>query len=72
MADPTLDIVAMGDAIVDVIAGCDDEFLTVHNLPAIMAGGVEDVITACRTYYQAEALKQQTGGGPGSGPTARA
>jgi peptide chain release factor 1 len=37
--------------------------LTVHNLPAIMGGGVEDVITACRTHYQAELLKQQTGGG---------
>ena len=33
MADPTLDIVAMGDAIVDVIAGCDDGFLTDHKLP---------------------------------------
>jgi peptide chain release factor 1 len=41
--------------------------LTVHNLPAIMGGGVEDVITACRTHYQAEALKQQMGGGPGNG-----
>jgi peptide chain release factor 1 len=41
--------------------------LTVHNLPAIMSGGVEDVITACRTHYQAEALKQQMGGGPGTG-----
>ncbi|AKJ02309.1 peptide chain release factor 1 [Archangium gephyra] len=40
--------------------------LTVHNLPAIMGGGVEDVITACRTHYQAEALKQQMGGGPGA------
>ncbi|OJH38308.1 peptide chain release factor 1 [Cystobacter ferrugineus] len=40
--------------------------LTVHNLPGIMGGGVEDIITACRTYYQAEALKQQTGGGAGS------
>ncbi|WNG35799.1 peptide chain release factor 1 [Archangium violaceum] len=40
--------------------------LTVHNLPAIMSGGVEDVITACRTHYQAEALKQQMGGGPGA------
>ena len=40
--------------------------LTVHNLPGIMAGGVEDIITACRTHYQAEALKQQTGGGAGS------
>lgn len=33
MADATLDIVAMGDAIVDVIASCDDEFLTIHDLP---------------------------------------
>jgi len=33
MADPTLDIVAMGDAIVDVIANCDDEFIRRHNLP---------------------------------------
>ncbi|RKH57492.1 peptide chain release factor 1 [Corallococcus aberystwythensis] len=37
--------------------------LTVHNLPAIMVGNVDDVITACRTHYQAEALKAQTGGG---------
>ena len=33
MADPTLDIVAMGDAIVDVIASCDDDFLVAHKLP---------------------------------------
>jgi sugar/nucleoside kinase (ribokinase family) len=33
MADATLDIVAMGDAIVDVIASCDNEFLTRHRLP---------------------------------------
>ncbi|NOJ83583.1 peptide chain release factor 1 [Myxococcus xanthus] len=38
--------------------------LTVHNLPGVMAGDVEEVITACRTYYQAEALKAQTAGGP--------
>ncbi|NRD48573.1 peptide chain release factor 1 [Corallococcus exiguus] len=37
--------------------------LTVHNLPAIMVGNVDEVITACRTHYQAEALKAQTGGG---------
>lgn len=36
--------------------------LTVHNLPAIMMGGIDDIITACRTFYQAEALKAQTGG----------
>lgn len=33
MADAALDIVAMGDAIVDVIADCDDEFIRTHNLP---------------------------------------
>ncbi|MCP3165593.1 peptide chain release factor 1 [Myxococcus qinghaiensis] len=36
--------------------------LTVHNLPAVMMGDIEDIITACRTYYQAEALKAQMGG----------
>jgi sugar/nucleoside kinase (ribokinase family) len=33
MADAALDIVAMGDAIVDVIANCDDDFIRMHNLP---------------------------------------
>jgi len=33
VTQPSLDIVAMGDAIVDVIAGCDDAFLKAHNLP---------------------------------------
>jgi sugar/nucleoside kinase (ribokinase family) len=33
MADAKLDIVAMGDAIVDVIADCDDDFIRTHNLP---------------------------------------
>jgi peptide chain release factor 1 len=37
--------------------------LTRHNLPAVMAGDLEDVITACRTYYQAEQLRRETGGG---------
>jgi peptide chain release factor 1 len=31
---------------------------TRHNLPAAMAGDIDDVIAACRTYFQAEALKQ--------------
>ncbi|MFY1825003.1 peptide chain release factor 1 [Myxococcus fulvus] len=44
--------------------------LTVHNLPAVMMGDIEDIITACRTYYQAEALKAQTGGGPRPQPEA--
>ena len=33
--------------------------LTRHNLPAIMDGDIEDVIVACRTHFQAEALRQQ-------------
>ena len=33
MAATTLDIIAMGDAIVDVIASADDAFLTKHKLP---------------------------------------
>ena len=33
MTSPSLDIVAIGDAIVDVIATCDDAFLERHQLP---------------------------------------
>lgn len=33
--------------------------LTRHNLPAVMDGDVEDVIVACRTHFQAEALRQE-------------
>ena len=32
---------------------------TRHNLPAVMDGDVDDVITATRTYFQAEALRKQ-------------
>jgi len=32
---------------------------TRHNLAALMAGDLQDVIDACRTFYQAEALKEQ-------------
>jgi peptide chain release factor 1 len=31
---------------------------TRHNLPAVMGGDIDDVITACRTHFQSEALKQ--------------
>jgi peptide chain release factor 1 len=34
--------------------------VTWHNLPARMAGDIEDVLTACRTFFQAEALKNET------------
>ena len=33
VTSPTIDIVAIGDAIVDVIATCDDAFLERHKLP---------------------------------------
>src|SRR5204863_1870510 len=33
--------------------------LTRHNLAAVMDGDIEDVIDACRTYFNAEALRQQ-------------
>jgi sugar/nucleoside kinase (ribokinase family) len=33
VTSPTIDIVAIGDAIVDVIATCDDAFLELHRLP---------------------------------------
>jgi peptide chain release factor 1 len=33
--------------------------LTRHNLPAVMDGDVEDVVNACRTFFQAEALRKQ-------------
>src|SRR6185369_5086611 len=36
---------------------------TRHNLPAVLGGDLEDVITACRTYFQAEQLKKETGQG---------
>ena len=35
--------------------------LTRHNLPAVMGGDLEDLVTACRTFYQAELLREQTG-----------
>ena len=33
--------------------------LTRHNLAAVMDGEIEDLIVACRTYFQAEALRQE-------------
>jgi peptide chain release factor 1 len=38
--------------------------LTRHNLPAVMGGDIEDLVSACRTYFQAEQLRRETGGGP--------
>ncbi|MHB8419521.1 MAG: peptide chain release factor 1 [Myxococcales bacterium] len=33
--------------------------LTRHNLPAVMDGDIADVVEACRTFFQAEALESQ-------------
>jgi peptide chain release factor 1 len=33
--------------------------LTVHNLPKLFAGELDDLITKVRTFFQAEALKAQ-------------
>ena len=38
--------------------------LTVHNLPRIMQGALDDVIVALRAHYQAEALQGEDGKGP--------
>lgn len=38
--------------------------LTRHNLPAVMSGDLEDLVTACRTFFQSEALKQQGNAAP--------
>jgi peptide chain release factor 1 len=32
--------------------------VTWHNLPSLMSGDIEDVITSCRTYFQSELLKE--------------
>ncbi len=39
--------------------------VTWHNLAARMAGDIDDVVTACRTFFQAELLKAE-GIGPGA------
>jgi peptide chain release factor 1 len=33
--------------------------VTWHNLAARMAGDIDEVVTACRTYFQAELLKAE-------------
>ena len=34
--------------------------VTWHNLPARMAGDIEDIVVACRTFFQAEQLKAES------------
>ena len=61
MADATIDIVAMGDAIVDVIASCDDAFLTKHKLPK----GSMQLLTPAEadTLYAAMGVAREMSGG---------
>jgi peptide chain release factor 1 len=33
--------------------------LTRHNLPAVMDGDIEEIVNACRTYFQTEELRRQ-------------
>ncbi len=37
--------------------------LTLHNLPRLLDGDLDELVTALRTYYQAEALKSSGGAG---------
>jgi sugar/nucleoside kinase (ribokinase family) len=61
MSSPAFDIVAIGDAIVDVIATCDHEFLVEHDLPK---GSMQllDPAQADR-LYAAMGTAQETSGG---------
>ena len=61
MSQPTLDIVAIGDAIVDVIATSDDAFLIEHGLPK---GGMQLLDTeAADRLYAAMGNARETSGG---------
>ena len=61
MTSASLDIVAIGDAIVDVIATCDDSFLTEHGLPKgsmrVLDAGEADAL------YAAMGPARETSGG---------
>src|SRR5438270_2796823 len=45
--------------------------LTRHNLAAVMDGEIDDVIVACRTFFQAEALKGEMAAGRGAAGAGR-
>ena len=61
MTQPSLDIVAIGDAIVDVIATCDDAFLVDHGLPK---GSMQLLDTeAANRLYAAMGNARETSGG---------
>ena len=61
MTSSNLDIVAIGDAIVDVIATCDDAFITEHRLPK---GGMQLLTTdAADALYAAMGPAREISGG---------
>ena len=61
MTNPAIDIIAIGDAIVDVIATCDDAFIAAHNLPK---GGMQllDIESADRLYAAMGNARETSGG----------
>ena len=61
MTTPAIDIIAIGDAIVDVIATCDDAFIAEHNLPK---GGMQllDIESADRLYAAMGNARETSGG----------
>ena len=61
MTQPAIDIIAIGDAIVDVIATCDDAFLAAHHLPK---GGMQllDSDSANRLYAAMGNARETSGG----------
>ena len=61
MTNPAIDIIAIGDAIVDVIATCDDAFIAKHNLPK---GGMQllDIESADRLYAAMGNARETSGG----------
>ena len=61
MTQPAIDIIAIGDAIVDVIATCDDAFLAAHHLPK---GGMQllDSESADRLYAAMGNSRETSGG----------
>ena len=61
MTHPAIDIIAIGDAIVDVIATCDDAFIAAHDLPK---GGMQllDSESADRLYAAMGNARETSGG----------
>ena len=61
MTQAAIDIIAIGDAIVDVIATCDDAFIAEHNLPK---GGMQllDTVAADRLYAAMGNARETSGG----------